>query len=249
MIDNALVKTYSGEWQDGFRHGRGMLFGQEPGEQYDGEWLRGKRHGEGKQTQPDGTVYEGSWAEHKRHGWGRETHVNGDVFEGHWLDDKKEGSGTFYYMSRKKRTDGEWVDNCCKCGLMSDFGLDPNGGKPDNFGSDPSKRLPQLGLKDARTVLNGCLAAIRQERGAVRLQKTPIEEIFAGDDLEQVILCFNSLPACGMDCISAQSVRDAFPELGIDISEEQLTHALEALAVDENQGVSLDDFCLSLIHI
>ena len=246
MVKGQLVKRYSGEWREGLRDGRGMLFGDN-GELYDGEWSRGKRHGHGKQVYANGDVYEGRWGDHRRHGFGRLTTSEGDVFEGHFLDDKKEGSGTYYYIARKKRLDGEWVEDTCKCGVMSDCNLDaPTESLPPSWGENPSRNMPQIGLKDARGVLDGCLRRVRSERGAVRLQKTPIEEIFDVDDLEQLIQCFNWIDCENIGTISLESVRNAFYDLGLsEITEEQLQEVLESLELRdvEQEGVTLETFC------
>eukprot|EP00658_Telonema_sp_P-2_P036374 TRINITY_DN26334_c0_g1_i2.p1 TRINITY_DN26334_c0_g1~~TRINITY_DN26334_c0_g1_i2.p1 ORF type:complete len:432 (-),score=91.45 TRINITY_DN26334_c0_g1_i2:326-1450(-) len=246
MVNGQLFKSYSGEWKDGARHGRGMLFGKD-GELYDGAWVNGRRHGEGKQTYANGDVYEGRWCDHQRHGWGRVTMNSGDIFEGHFLEDKKEGSGTYYYMSKQKRMDGEWVADSCTCGVLSHFELDANADPstcPPRYGQDTSKRLPQLGLKDAHGLLQGCLVRVKQERGAVRLLKTPVEEIFVPEDLDQLVACFNTIAEHDRRSggyITVQSVQDAVDQLGIEVSQEHVDSAVGALGVKD--GVDMESFC------
>jgi len=246
-VDDQLVKRYSGEWVDGFRHGRGMLFGDDA-ELYDGEWERGKRHGEGKQFYLNGDTYEGQWANHVRQGFGRLTVANGDVFEGHFLDDRKEGSGTYFYVAKKKRLDGEWAADTSKCGVMTDFSLDvegKDGTLPATWGKEPSKRMPQLGLRDGRGVLGSCLARVRQERSAIRLQKTPVEDIFTADDLEQLTKCFRAIDVDNRGAISVDNMRQSFVELGLELADSQVEGALLALEIDglESFAVSMDNYC------
>jgi len=243
--DHTLVKRYSGQWADGFRHGRGMLFGDDA-ELYDGEWQRGKRHGEGKQYYLNGDIYEGQWANDARQGFGRLTVANGDVFEGNYLDDKKEGSGTYFYIAKKKRLDGEWAADTSKCGVMTDFDLDVEGKEgtlPPTWGQESSKRMPQLGLRDGRAVLNNCLARVRQERGAVRLKKTPVEDIFTADDLEQLTKCFKTIDVDNRGTISVDHMRASFGELGLELADAQIDGALLALGVDCLGLVSMDNYC------
>merc|ERR1711907_41390 len=245
MVKGQLIKRYAGEWKNGLRDGLGMLFGDD-GELYDGEWSCGKRHGHGKQVYANGDVYEGRWGDHRRHGFGKLTTAAGDVFEGHYLDDKKEGSGTFYYIARKKRLDGEWVEDTCKCGVMSDLDLQgEQDSLPPKWGDKPTKKLPQIGLKDARNVLDSCLGRVRSERGAVRLQKTPVEEIFDPDDLEQLLNCFNAIDCDNYGSISLESVQSAFYDLGLpEISSERLQELIQSLEVnDSDEGVNIETFC------
>lgn len=54
--------TYSGQWQDGNRHGRGV-FCWPNGDRYEGEWVNGAQHGQGTLATPDGSVYFGGWCE------------------------------------------------------------------------------------------------------------------------------------------------------------------------------------------
>lgn len=53
--------TYSGQWQDGNRHGRGV-FCWPNGDRYEGEWVEGAQHGQGTLATTDGAVYFGGWS-------------------------------------------------------------------------------------------------------------------------------------------------------------------------------------------
>ena len=45
--------------------------------------------------------------------------VNGDRFEGRFVNDQREGRGAFIFVSKGQRYDGEWVNDCPKCGELS----------------------------------------------------------------------------------------------------------------------------------
>jgi len=84
-------------------------------------------------------VYVGDWHEGKQCGFGTLTKSNGDVYEGEWLNgelgkhqsnecfvhennlctDKREGAGIYYYKSKEKIYDGEWVNDLPKCGVYT----------------------------------------------------------------------------------------------------------------------------------
>jgi|LauGreSBDMM110SN_4_FD.fasta_scaffold157680_1 hypothetical protein len=66
-------RKYTGQWEDGFMHGKGMF-----------TW----------HSKRGDTVYEGDYVNGKREGRGKFTTNLGEVYEGEWKDDKKNGSGT-----------------------------------------------------------------------------------------------------------------------------------------------------------
>jgi hypothetical protein len=37
-----------------------------------------------------------------------------------WSGDKKDGKGTFFYTTKNQRMDGEWLEDICKCGTLSE---------------------------------------------------------------------------------------------------------------------------------
>ena len=39
--------SYTGEWENGLRHGRGVFIEASTGNRYDGEWVGDQRHGQG----------------------------------------------------------------------------------------------------------------------------------------------------------------------------------------------------------
>jgi len=237
-----LVKRYSGEWFNGFRHGKGMMFGK-GASIFDGEWANNHRHGEGKQVDPNGDVYEGSWVENKREGYGRLTKVNGDIFEGNWLNDHQEGPGTYYYMSRKKRLDGEWAVGVSKCGIMSDFDFSEEDHVPLLFGTEPSKRLPTLGLRDPKAVVKASINGIRNERGAARLANVPVEDMFGEEDRAHMRSAFLVADIDGTGEVRVGELPGCFAELGLELPTETVVSLVTQLGKGTDASVTFDEFC------
>jgi len=237
-----LVKRYSGEWVNGCRHGRGMLFGKEES-LYDGEWANNVRHGEGKQVYPEGDIYEGSWVDGKREGYGRLSKANGDIFEGNWLGDFQEGPGTYYYMARKKRLDGEWAVGVSKCGIMSDFDFDEEANVPAVFGTNKTKHLPVLGLKDPRGVMKNSINCIRNERGAARLANVPVEDMFGEEDLSHMRSAFFVADMDGTGEVKVSELIGCFAELGLELPGETVISLVGQLGKDSDGTVVFDEFC------
>ena len=50
-------KWYDGDWEDGFRHGEGMMHSGHGEDRYEGEWKRGKPEGKGTLYQVFEYVY------------------------------------------------------------------------------------------------------------------------------------------------------------------------------------------------
>ena len=65
---------------------------------YSGQWADGKKHGRGKLTLYSGNSYDGDWKENKRHGWGLyvvdKPNIAGiAAYEGEWVEDARTGRG------------------------------------------------------------------------------------------------------------------------------------------------------------
>lgn len=89
---------YEGEWRRDLRHGFGTLYKLQPStgqylKVYSGYWCDGKREGLGKGFYGSRACYEGGWVADMRSGWGRMEFEDGDVYEGQWLRDKPHGQG------------------------------------------------------------------------------------------------------------------------------------------------------------
>jgi hypothetical protein len=84
--------AYTGQWQDGKRHGKGVMVWDD-GDIYDGDFMFDKRHGRGKYTYTSGNVYEGMWAEDKKDGEGKFLWTSGSSYTGCYRHDQKNGKG------------------------------------------------------------------------------------------------------------------------------------------------------------
>lgn len=100
--------TYSGNFKDGLRHGKGTFISAN-GEKYVGDWEYGNMTGNGTLTGANGFKYVGEFVENKIHGNG-ELHVGGDVYKGWFNQGEMSGIGTFYYNKEKIYIKGIWED-------------------------------------------------------------------------------------------------------------------------------------------
>ncbi|VUZ46790.1 unnamed protein product [Hymenolepis diminuta] len=89
--------VYEGYWEDGKRCGSGVLYAVDKNDQrkkiYSGLWKDNKRDGYGENWYRCDEFYEGEWSEDKRSGWGRQYYKDGSMYEGEWLHDKRWGNG------------------------------------------------------------------------------------------------------------------------------------------------------------
>lgn len=77
--------TYTGQWFDDKRHGKGKMtiFQKDGVYVYEGDWASNQKSGEGKYTWPNPMVwYEGKWAHDKRNGKGTATYPDGSEYRG-----------------------------------------------------------------------------------------------------------------------------------------------------------------------
>ena len=133
---NGFYKKYTGLWEKGNPHGKGIYetpFGYKGKnyniERYEGEFNYYERyygdihnyferyddlrnyfeyHGKGKWFR-DGNKYDGEWKNGLKHGKGIYNWANGDQYEGDWRYNHFEGIGTFIW-SNGSRYDGEWYE-------------------------------------------------------------------------------------------------------------------------------------------
>nr|CUU98553.1 hypothetical transcript [Hymenolepis microstoma] len=105
---------YEGYWEDGKRCGTGILYAIDKNCQhrkiYSGSWKDNKRHGYGENWYSCDEFYEGEWLEDKRSGWGRQYYKDGSMYEGEWLHDKRWGRGMLR-LPNENRYEGEWVND------------------------------------------------------------------------------------------------------------------------------------------
>ncbi|XP_061459179.1 MORN repeat-containing protein 3 [Rhineura floridana] len=130
--------SYTGEWQDNLKHGKGTQTWKRTGAIYSGDWKFGKRDGYGTYSIPepvtkdykkvysgwwkndkmwgygikfylDREYYEGEWSFGKRDGWGRMYYKDGSIYEGQWSEDKAGGQGMLR-LKNENRYEGSWKD-------------------------------------------------------------------------------------------------------------------------------------------
>jgi len=183
-----LRKLYVGGWKDDRRHGKGTCFFK-GGEYYQGIWDHGVMHGQGTLRYGNGDMYIGQWHEGKRSGQGTLNKANGDCYEGYWLNDKREGSGSYFYSASGKVFVGEWADNLPKAGVYTQ--AYPN---PEQATEVPkTTTLPPVRLALPADVLEGALAAVRNARKSYRACGTPLDRLFAQDELDALRSAFESM--------------------------------------------------------
>jgi hypothetical protein len=104
--------TWSGECEDGYAHGQGVLIffiDGKPHSRYEGALEKGWAVGKGTLHFPDGSVYSGEWRQSAENGVGRREWTDGSFYDGGWKNGKPHGQGQFRRPDGKTFT-GEWVD-------------------------------------------------------------------------------------------------------------------------------------------
>ncbi|MDO5133838.1 MAG: hypothetical protein Q4D81_12810 [Eubacteriales bacterium] len=98
-------EVYSGDWQDSYMEGNGVLLFPEIGE-YKGELSNSMRNGQGIFTWDSGEIYEGDWKKDKMSGDGTYTFSSGATLTGIFKNNKPI-SGTLLYKDKAKKDDPE----------------------------------------------------------------------------------------------------------------------------------------------
>ena len=80
--------TYTGDWKEGERHGKGTHVWKESGDTYHGDWMEGQPHGSGTLVMSNGDKYTGDWKAGQPHGSGMQAMPNGDTYTGNWKEGK-----------------------------------------------------------------------------------------------------------------------------------------------------------------
>jgi len=227
-----LRKRYAGQWVNDMPHGRGVHY-YPNGDNFNGEWKNGVRHGVGTlQYSNNGGVYEGDWFNNRRHGFGVFDYVNGDHFEGMWVEDKKEGEGVHFYFdgvkkAHTKRYDGEWVDDAPKCGYYTE--MPPDELVPASHMPDP---LPRTQVCEPEEIISQQLREIRDARSHVRAKRIPIDEHFTSEELEALQVAFSRIDVLDCGEISLADFPQAFSQVGMDPTEEDMARILAHLCKD-----------------
>ena len=120
--------TYTGEWKNDKKNGRGKLTGKgfsyqgefkndnfdgygtltRVGGSYSGFWSKGVLNGEGTIKLPGGQVYEGYLRNSRMNGFGIYTEKNGNLYVGGFQDNKFSGEGVYVDKVKPDRLAGIW---------------------------------------------------------------------------------------------------------------------------------------------
>jgi len=220
-----LRKLYVGGWKADQRHGRGTCFFRN-GEFFQGSWDHGKMHGEGTLRYANGDLYIGEWHNGFRSGKGTLNKANGDCYEGYWLEDKREGSGSYFYAESGKVFVGEWANDLPKAGVYTQANPNPEQATPVPVTSN----LPPVRLALPSDVLEGALAAVRTDRKSFRAQATPINRLFAEDEILALRGAYESVAKAAGGLVRFPELRGLCQHLGVDVMLSRLRKlAAEAL--------------------
>jgi hypothetical protein len=108
--------TYTGDFQNGVQHGKGVMKWPSGETMYEGDWQNGMKSGYGKFYYPDGNVYEGQFADNDLNGQGKFSLVAGDWAEGTFMNGVLNGPGKYYDTTGKLRYEGEFENGYYKKG-------------------------------------------------------------------------------------------------------------------------------------
>lgn len=109
--------TYTGEWKDNAKTGKGCEEYHTSGDVYEGEFVNNEKEGKGKYTYKDGTVYEGSFVNSKYDGKGKMTWNDGRKYIGDFNEGKINGKGKMLFKTGLKY-EGEYEN-----GIKNGYGV------------------------------------------------------------------------------------------------------------------------------
>jgi hypothetical protein len=236
-----LRKLYVGGWKEDRRHGKGTCFFK-GGEYFQGTWDRGMMHGQGTLRYANGDLYIGQWHEGQRSGQGTLNKANGDCYEGFWLNDKREGSGSYFYSASGKVFVGEWADNLPKAGVYTQAFPNPEQATP----VPTTTSLPPVRLALPAEVLEGALMAVRNARKSYRACNTPLDRLFAEDELDALRGAFESLRKAD-GSVAAAHLQGLCGQLGTEVTTPRLNRllveaGLPAAEEKEEASVTFEEF-------
>lgn len=248
--DGKLRKQYAGNWKKGAKSGLGVYFYTD-GSRYEGNWAEGMRQSRGTLFFANGDVYVGDWNQDKQSGFGTLTRANQDVYEGEWLGGKREGAGIYYYKSKDKIYDGEWVNDIPKCGVYTsaeeffdeeaEFDEDP--AAAPKFKRKKARPIPELRLANPDAILAERIESIQRDRAAVRnLPFIELEKLFSEEGLDDLRRIFSMSDPDGSGEVPVTSLKNLFMELGFNVTEDELAQLLVDLDKTSKNNMKFSDF-------
>lgn len=208
------------------------------------------RQGRGTLFMENGDVYVGDWNQDKQSGFGTLTKKNQDVYEGEWLGGKREGAGIYFYKSKNKIYDGEWVNDIPKCGVYTS--AEEFFDEETEFDDDPlsaprfkkkTRPIPELRLANPDAVLAERIEAIQKERAAVRnLPFIELEKLFSEEGLDDLRRIFAMADPDGSGNVVVTSLKNLFVELGFSVSDEEMAQLLVDLDKSAKDTMNFSDF-------
>lgn len=231
------MKQYSGSWAHGKKDGNGV-FEYENGDTYSGEWSSGKRSGAGRMDYANGDIYVGQWENDVQNGSGILNIVNGNRYDGYWANGVKEGPGKFYYAATNKVYEGEWVDDCPKCGEFRD----PTESESASIGNPTVFKhqfdLPELSLKNSRAVLDTITAATRLE---CSVKQGILESGFSEETISHAEKIFSDLDTALHGSVEARFLGSVFSALGVYITPDDLLVVMSQFSMAAVEDLSFPE--------
>lgn len=103
--------VYTGELQNGLKHGQGKMEFRYGHRVYEGSWKDDNMNGLGE-IRDDYGVYNGLFENGGKCGQGIMVYANGDVYDGIWWNDSKYGKGMMKFANTGgSEYDGDWANN------------------------------------------------------------------------------------------------------------------------------------------
>ncbi|XP_048350155.1 radial spoke head 10 homolog B-like [Sphaerodactylus townsendi] len=104
--------VYDGQVKSGIRHGFGTYTCGTHPISYSGQWFEGKRHGKGilYYNKEGSSWYEGQFVNNVKSGWGLRCYKSGNVYKGDWERDMRHGHGTMSWLTTDQEYTGQWVN-------------------------------------------------------------------------------------------------------------------------------------------
>ena len=121
---------YKGEWKNGLKHGKGILYYENGSILYDGYFIQDKFEGKGNYYYEDsnyyiekwknkkdeiiyakGKLYDGDFIYHKSKGNKIDIYEYGNYYEGEWKNGKKHGKGIIYHKNGNILYNGDFIDD------------------------------------------------------------------------------------------------------------------------------------------